>query len=99
MVEVAWKNGIARMVRSPPFARVRLMISLLPRASHTTDVRRAALGHGLCADDVNSFWSVMNCAPGELRSLFATRLIAYLKLAAVTGVPSLKRNPFRMKNV
>ena len=41
----------------------------------------------------------MNCAPGEARSLFAVRLIAYLKLSAVTAVPSLNLKPFRMKNV
>ena len=43
--------------------------------------------------------SVMNCAPGEARSLFATRLIAYLKLFAVTGVPSLNLKPFRIVKV
>jgi hypothetical protein len=35
--------------------------------------------------------AVMNGAAGEARSWFATRSIAYLKLAAVTGRPSLKR--------
>ena len=41
----------------------------------------------------------MNCAPGDARSWFATRSIAYAKFRAVTGVPSLKRKPLRMKNV
>jgi hypothetical protein len=45
------------------------------------------------------FWSVMNGAPGEARSWLATRSIAYLKLAAVTGSPSLKWKPLRTKNV
>ena len=31
--------------------------------------------------------SVMNCAPGEARSLLSVRLMAYLKLFAVTGAP------------
>ena len=43
--------------------------------------------------------SVMNCAAGEASSGFEARSNAYLKLDAVTGVPSLNRNPLRMKNV
>ena len=45
------------------------------------------------------FGSVMNCAPGEARSWFAVRLMAYLKLFAVTGLPSLNLKPFRMVKV
>ncbi len=45
------------------------------------------------------FGSVMNGRPGEARSLFAVRLIAYLKLFAVTGLPSLNLKPFRIVNV
>src|SRR5262245_8243886 len=43
--------------------------------------------------------SVMNCAPGDARSLLAVRLMAYLKLFAVTAVPSLNLKPFRIVNV
>ena len=43
--------------------------------------------------------SVMNCAPGEARSLFATRSIAYLKFFADTADPSLNLKPLRMVNV
>ena len=45
------------------------------------------------------FGSVMNWPPGEARSWFAVLLIAYLKLAAVTGLPLLNLKPFRMKKV
>ena len=45
------------------------------------------------------FGSVMNGPPGEARSLFAVRLIAYLKFFAVTGLPSLNLKPFRIVNV
>ena len=43
--------------------------------------------------------SVMNCAPGDARSWLAVRLMANLKLFAVTAVPSLNLKPFRMVNV
>ena len=43
--------------------------------------------------------SVMNCAPGEARSWFAMRLMAYLKLFAVTALPSLNLKPFRIVKV
>jgi hypothetical protein len=43
--------------------------------------------------------SVMRAAPGDARSLFATRSMAYAKFFAVTGEPSLKRKPLRRKNV
>lgn len=45
------------------------------------------------------FGSVMNGAAGEARSWLAARSIAYAKLLAVTGEPSLKRKPRRTTNV
>jgi hypothetical protein len=43
--------------------------------------------------------SVMNGAPGEARSWFAVRSIAYLKFFAVTLLPSLKTKPGRIVKV
>jgi hypothetical protein len=45
------------------------------------------------------FGSVMKAAPGEASCLFAVLSIAYAKLRALTGEPSLKRRPLRMTNV
>ena len=98
-VEVAWKNGIVIFDRKLPSGRVRLMINLLPRTlTPRTSVPLPLLTSSAPTMSV-PFSSVMNCAPGDASSLFATRSIAYLKFFAVTGVPSLNRKPLRMKNV
>ncbi len=85
--------------RNVPSGLARWMISRLPLTfTPLTSVLLPRLTS--CAPTISvPFGSVMNCAPGEPRSWFATRLIAYLKLDAVTRVPSLKRKPFRMKKV
>ena len=99
LVEVAWKNGIVIFDRNEPSGLVRLMISLLPRTrTPVTWVPLPSLT-SLAPTISVPLGSVMNCAPGEARSWFAVRSIAYSKFRAVTGVPSLNRKPFRMKNV
>ena len=82
-----------------PSALVSRMVSLLPLA--VTPVTFVPLPwFTSCAPTILvPFPSMMNEAPGEASSGFATRLIAYLKLDAVTGVPSLNLKPFLMKNV
>ena len=50
-----------------------------------------------CASTLLTF--VTNCAAGDASAGLRTRSNAYLKLAAVTGVPSLNRKPLRRKNV
>jgi hypothetical protein len=97
--EVAWKNGIVIFDMKVPSALVRLMMSLLPLTWTPRTLVPWPLLTSWAPTMLVPFSSVMNCAPGEARSLFATRLIAYLKLAGVTGVPSLNFQPFRTKNV
>jgi hypothetical protein len=85
LVEVAWKNGIVILDMKVPSGFVSRMVSLLPLAvTPLTSVPLPLLTSTAPTISV-PFGSVMNAAPGEARSLFATRLIAYLKLAAVTG--------------
>src|SRR4029450_1232974 len=94
-VEVAWKNGIVIFDKKVPSGFVRLMISRLPLTrTPLTWVASPSLTSFALTMFV-ALGSVMNCAPGELRSWFATRSIAYAKFRAVTGVPSLKRKPLR----
>ena len=98
-VDVAWKNGIVSLVRNEASARVSRMISRLPFAvTPLTCLARPSVTVFAPTMFV-PFGSVMNCAPGDWRSWFATRSKAYLKLFAVTRVPSLNRKPGRMKNV
>ena len=98
-VEVAWKNGIARIEMRFPLGRFSSMMSLFPR----TRTPRTSVPWPLFTSRAPAMSTpvglVMNCAPGEARSWFAARSIAYLKLRAVTGVPSLNRKPLRMKKV
>jgi hypothetical protein len=98
-VGVAWKNGIVIFERNVPSGSSRSTISLLPRArTPDTWLVRPSLT-SFAPTMFVPFGSVMNPAAGEARSWFAARSIAYLKFLAVTGVPSLNRNPLRMKNV
>src|SRR5262245_46871667 len=98
-VEVAWKKGIENFDRNVPSCFVRWMISLLPlTTAPLTLVPWPELT--ACAPLMFvPFGSVMNGAPGDESCLFATRLIAYLKLFAVTAVPSLNLKPFRIVKV
>src|SRR5262249_3844198 len=91
-VEVAWKKGIVIFDMNVPSAFCRWMTSLLPFAvTPLTLVPCPALT--ACAPTMFvPLGSVMNVAPGDDSCLFATRLIAYLKLAGVTFAPSLNRN-------
>src|SRR6266571_9384153 len=99
LVEVAWKNGIEILERNVVSGLFNRMISLLPlTTTPPTCVAWPSLTAFAPTISV-PFGSVMNWAPGDARSLFATRSIAYAKLFAVTGVPSLNRKPFRMRNV
>ena len=99
MVEVAWKKGIEIFVRKRPSGLVRRMTSLLPLATTPLTCFASPSFTAFAPTMLVPFESVMNCAPGEARSWFATRSIAYLKLFAVTGAPLLKRNPLRIVNV
>src|SRR6476646_1077364 len=97
--DVAWKNGMVIFAMNVPSPFVRLTMSLWPLAWTPETLVPWPL---LTAEAPTMFvpvGSVMNCAPGDARSWLAVRLMAYLKLAAVTGVPSLNLKPFRMKNV
>src|SRR3954454_18740569 len=96
-VEVAWKNGIVILAMKVPSGLLRWMVSLLPLTTAPLTCLALPSFTFLAPTMLVPFGSVMNCAPGDARSLFATRSIAYLKLFAVTLPPSLNRKPLRMK--
>jgi hypothetical protein len=99
-VEVAWKNGIVSFKRNEPSGFIRRMISVCGPFTLTPLTCVAWPAFTARAPTISvPFGSAMNCAPGDARSWFATLSIAYAKLLAVTGVPSLKRKPLRRKNV
>ena len=98
-VEVAWKNGMVIFAMNVPSALVSLMISLLPLAmTPLTCVVLPSLT-ALAPTMFVPLGSMMNGAPGEARSWFAVRSIAYLKFVAVTLAPSLKTKPGRIVKV
>ena len=96
---MAWKNGIVIFERNVPSPLVRLTMSLLPLTWTPETLVPWPLLTAAAPTMFVPVGSVMNCAPGDARSLLAVRLMAYLKLFAVTAVPSLNLKPFRMKNV
>ena len=97
--EVAWKNGIVIFDMNVPSALVRRIFSLLPLAVTPLTLVPLPSLTALAPTMFVPFASVMNAAPGEARSWLATRLIAILKLFAVTLVPSLNLKPFRIVKV
>jgi hypothetical protein len=97
--EVAWKNGIVIFARNVASGFVRRIVSLLPLAVTPRTCFALPELTARAPTMLVPFGSVMNCAPGEARSLLAVRSMANLKFAAVTGLPSLKRKPFRSVNV
>ena len=98
-VEVAWKNGMVIFAMNVPSALVSLMISLLPFAITPLTCFVLPLLAAFAPTMFVPLESVMNGAPGEARSWFAVRSMAYLKFLAVTLVPSLKTKPGRIVKV
>ena len=96
---MAWKNGVASLVTNEASARVRRTVSRLPLATTPRTCFAFPSLTSFAPTMFVAFGSVMYCAAGEARSWFAARSIAYWKLFAVTGVPSLKRKPLRIVNV
>jgi hypothetical protein len=91
--DVAWKNGIVIFERNVPSPLVRLTTSLLPLTWTPETLVPWPLLTSLAPTMLVPVESVMNCAPGDARSCYV-RLMAYLKLFAVTAVPSLNLKPF-----
>src|SRR5215831_4716563 len=100
VVEVAWKNGIVSLEMNVGSRLTRRITSLYGPFTWTPRTCVACPAFTAWAPRMfTPFGSVMKAAPGDARSLFAVRSIAYAKLFAVTGEPSLKRKFLRRKNV
>ena len=82
-----------------PSALVRLTVSLLPLTLTPETLVPLPSLTAFAPTMLVPFGSVMNVEPGEASALLAVRLIAYLKLFAVTGLPSLNLKPFRIVKV